>query len=362
MRRQILVVVLALLFVGVVAVSADEAVLIDFSLLKADILADPLHQGKFTENKGSMMDFSSVAGAGYTDDQKKQMRTSLSIRNWDVVLASSSRTNFNQQFSMTAEVPVAADAKQFAGKTVFGLRVHFPTESYNSWARVSPPFEIPAFEPKADIDDQGVISPKASAQGSDPVNARLSRFEGAYDPNTKVTTALGIVKNVGVIKSVAVNVKGLNFPHGLSVVLRDADGNDKIIFMGYLNFDGWKELRWDNPQYIGDVRNRELRIFPLYPKTVPFVKFDGFLVTRDAATEGGDFVAYFKDVKLLYDKAVLETASDIDDESVWGIVGQKEADRKLFESKRFGHSQVMRYLERQKQEVKDSFTPATTTK
>jgi hypothetical protein len=64
----------------------------------------------------------------------------------------------------------------------------------------------------------------------------------------------------------AVNVKGLNFPHGLSVILKDHNGNEKLMFMGYLNFDGWRELRWDNPQYISDVRNRELRIDPLYPK------------------------------------------------------------------------------------------------
>ena len=48
-----------------------------------------------------MMDFSGTAGASYTDDQKKAMRTSLAIRNWDVVLASSSRDNLNQTLSMT---------------------------------------------------------------------------------------------------------------------------------------------------------------------------------------------------------------------------------------------------------------------
>jgi hypothetical protein len=366
MRRQFTVVALALLLVSAVAVSADEAVLIDFSLLKADIVADPVNQGKFLQNRNTMMDFSGTAGASYTDEQKKQMRVSLAIPNWDVVLASSSRSNLNQALSLTAEVPVAQDAKQFAGKTVLGVRVHFPVGTFNSWARVEPPYEIPAFEPKADIDDQGQITAKKDQQGTDPANAKLSRFEGSYDANTKITTALGIVKNVGSLKSVAVTVKGLNFPEGLSVVLLDADGNEKVMFMGYLNFDGWKELRWDNPQYVTDVRNRELRVFPLYPKTVPFVKFDGFIFNRDAADEGGDFVAYVKDVKILYDKAVLDTSADIDDESVWGIVGQKESERKLVESKRFGGQQVLRYMERMKQETKSDFTPApaatTTTK
>jgi len=90
MRRQLTVVALALLLVSAVAVSADEAVLIDFSLLKADIVADPVNQGKFLQNRGTMMDFSGTAGASYTDEQKKQMRVSLAIPNWDVVLASSS--------------------------------------------------------------------------------------------------------------------------------------------------------------------------------------------------------------------------------------------------------------------------------
>ena len=38
-------------------------------------------------------------------------------------------------------------------------------------------------------------------------------------------------------------------------------------------------------------------------------KFGGFVITRDAANDGGDFVAYVKDVKMLYDKAVLEPAA-----------------------------------------------------
>jgi hypothetical protein len=357
MRKQTIVIALALFLVGAfTVVTADEAVLIDFSLLKADILADPVNQGKFLENRASMMDFSGTAGASYTEEQKKQMRTSLAIRNWDILLASSSRSNLNQSLSMTAEAILAADAKQFAGKPVMGFRVRFPVADFNSWAKVAPPFEIPAFEPKGTTDDQGVFTP-AKDQGSDPANARLSRFEGSYDANTKITTALGIVKNVGVIKSVAVTVKGLNFPHGLSVVIKDSDGNDQIIFLGYLNFDGWKELRWDNPAYVQDVRNRELRVFPLYPKTTPMVKFDGFLVTRDAAHDGGDFVAYVKDVKILYDKAVLEPVRDIDDEALWGIVGKKESERKNMESKRFGSQQVLRYLEKMKQESKSDFTP-----
>ncbi len=342
MRRNSMIIMAALLLVCAVFAFADEAVLIDFSLLQADI--DPVKTGKPTQNRATMMDFSGVTGgASYTEDQKKEMRTSLAIANWDVILSSSSKTNLNQSLSLTAEAIVnqgSAD-KNLAGKSVMGVRVRFPLESFNSWAKVQPPFEIPAFEPKADIGDDGKITPKQD-QGTD----HLSRFEGSKADN--LTTAYGIVKNVGVIKSIEVTVKGLNFPHGMNVCLIDADGNEQMMFMGYLNFDGWRKLRWENPQYVAEVRNRELRIFPLYPKTVPMVKFGGFVFTRDAANQGGDFVTYVKDVKVLYDKAVLEPVQDIDDESIWKIVSQKENERKAIESKRFGNQQLLRYLESQK--------------
>lgn len=353
MRKQIISIVLAVFLVGAgAALFADEAVLIDFSLLKADI-PDPANQGKFIDNKATMMDFSGTAGASYTAEQKKQMRTSLALRNWDVVLSSSSVTPANQSLSITAEAVVDKGAKLYPGAAVLGFRIHFPVADFNSWARIQPPFEIPAFEPKATVDDQGNITPATPAAGD-----RLSRFEGSYDANAKLTTALGIVKNVGIIKSVAVDVKGLNFPHGLSVVLIDADGNEQTIFMGYLNFDGWKQIIWNNPAYVQDVRNRELRVFPLYPKTTPMVKFGGFVVTRDAANEGGDFVGYVKDVRIIYDKAVMDNALDIDDEALWGIVADKETARKDIESKRFGSQQVLRFLEKQKQAIEPGFTPA----
>ncbi|HPE88269.1 MAG TPA: flagellar filament outer layer protein FlaA [Spirochaetia bacterium] len=360
MRRSVALIVVALLVASASVVFADEAVLIDFSLLGADIIEDPVQAGKLTQNRATMMDFSTVAGASYTEEQKKQMAISLAIENWDVILASSSRTGMRQALTYTREAKIAQDAKLYAGATALGIRVNFPLEPFNSWARIQPPFDVPAFEPKADIDDSGKITEKTDAQGADPKNAALTRFEGSYDAETKITTALGIVKNVGVIKSIAVNVKGLNFPHGLSVILKDNDGVEHVMFMGYLNFDGWRELRWDNPQYITDVRNRELRIDPLYPRSTPFVKFAGFLISRDAAAIGGDFIAYVKDVKILYDKAVLEPVRDIDDEAIWGIIGQKEDDRKRLESQRFGASQVMRYLERMKQETKTEFTGSGT--
>jgi len=192
------------------------------------------------------MKFSNVRYPGtFTDEQKAAMETSLAIQNWEVLLSSSSRTIPNMVNSFTRE----ATSKQF-GK-VMGVRVHFPVEAFNSSALIKPPFEIPAYEP---LDEEG-------------------DKDDAADTNTRFEDKYGIVKNVGTIKSIAVNVYGLNFPFGLWTILQydDGDGDQRTLSlaMGNLKFDGWGELRWDNPAYITEVRNRDLRLFPLYPDSMP---------------------------------------------------------------------------------------------
>ena len=340
MKKMLILVVIAMLSGPLFA---EEAALIDFTLLKADIhvsLGENDTSDTPNHNRQTMMDFSSVAGGSFTTQQKRVMKTSLAIENWEVELASSSRTVENIGLSYTKEAP----SKQF--ETVMGVRVHFPVEPFNSWAIIRPPFEIPAFEPKAKVNDDGSIDPP----DSDGITG-TSRFEAQEEGQP----AYGVVKNVAVIKSVAVNVYGLNFPHGLSTILIDSRGIHKNVFMGYLQFDGWGELIWNNPAYIQEVRNRDIRLYPLYPTSTPFVKFGGFLVQRDAAKDGGDFITYFKDVRIIYDKAVLDVDRDIDDEALWNIILTRETARKVWEMERFGQTQVLRYLEQQKQASEPPF-------
>jgi hypothetical protein len=338
--KRILVFFAIVLFFAV-PVFADEAILIDFSLLTADIINDD--EGNPTQNRQTVMNYADVkaAGSNITDEQRAAMKTSLAIENWEVVLASSSKFVDNITKSYTKE----ADSKLHG--TVMGLRIHFPIEYFNSWAIIKPPFEIPAFEPAAgSIDDDGNIDPYVG----DGITAP-SRFEAPAGENGKpdpTQPAYGVIKNVGTIKSLAVSVYGLNFPHGLFLSYIDSSGDTKEIFMGYLQYDGWRELVWNNPAYVMEVRNRDLRLYPLYPSNTPFIKFAGFRIARDAAKEGGDFVGYFKDVKVVYDKAQLDTDRDIDDEGTWGIIRTRETARKLWEMERFGQDQVIRYQEQQK--------------
>jgi len=313
MKRFFALVGIAFFFVS--SVFAEESVLIDF----AEVVDD--YQG---QNKATLMDFSSVAGSRYTDEEKAAMQTSLYIPNWEVRLSSSSRTVLNDSKSYVMAVTTGDEAAKFAGEQIMGVRIHFPLGTFNSNAIVRPPFEIPAY------------ATSAVEEGK-----RGDQFNG-----------YGVVKNVGVMKTLKVNVLGRNFPMGLSILLRDDKEEVQTVFMSYLDFDGWRELQWNNPNYITQVRNRELNTYPLYPRNTPAVTLEGILFTRDASQEGGDFISYIKDIKVVYDLAVrADIDKDVDDEAVWGILENRELSRRNAELKRLGNLQVLRYLEGKKMDA-----------
>ncbi len=316
-------VICLILLVGFGAhVFADTSVLIDFSTLTVDT--------DIGENEATIVDFSDQAGTGFSDDERQAMKTSLAIDNWEVNLASSSRTVQNEHMSMTRSVQVNDGAARYAGENVIGIRIHFPDEPYNSFAVVRPPFEIPAYMRRTTLQGDGTVV-------IDDTDLRGTKFEG-----------YGVVKNVGTIKSVSVSVYGSNFPNGFAIVLEDQNNKEQQIFMSYLDFDGWRELVWNNPNYVEEVRNRELRRTPLYPRAEPMRKLSGLVFYKDAAQAGGDFITYVKDISITYDKAVLDTQRDINEEEVWGILRAREQARRTAEFSKLGNIQVLRYLERQK--------------
>ena len=340
MKRTFSIVAAAMLLAGGIAF-AEQAVVIDFTLLNADCVSD--ENGNPTENSRTVMDFSKSAGATFTEDQKDLMKTSLALPRWEVSLNSSARNVQSLALSTVVAAPVKSTANvPFAGSDVMGVRIVFPEWTANAYAYIKPPFEIPAYEPYASADENG----NRQAPTDEEKATGKTLFEDGY----------GIVKNVGTVKSIAVTTMGMNYPEGLYVLLKDTDGVERRYFMGYLDFDGWKTLTWNNPQYISEIRNREIRVYPVYPRGLPFVKFTGFQITRDANHIGGDYIGYFKDVKIIYDKALLTSDRDIADEDLWGIISKKEADRQAAEMSKFGNKQVNRYLESAKQARESEFT------
>ena len=340
MKRTFILVVMAFLLIGSFMV-AEEATIIDFTILDADIIAD--ENGNPTQNRRSVMNYGVAAGATFTDEQKALMKTSLSLPSWEVVLNSSAKTVVSLATSTVVAAPVRESATvPFAGKNVMGVRILFPSSMVNSNAYIKPAFEIPAYEPMATADDNGEIQPQTDEEKA----SGKTRFEDGY----------GIVKNVGTVKALSVTTMGMNFPHGLYVVLKDTDNVERRYFMGYLGFDGWRELKWNNPEYVSEIRQREIRVVPIYPRGLPFIKFVGFQITRDAMHNGDDYIGYFKDVKVIFDKAVLSTERDIADEDLWGIIGAKETAKQNYEMAKFGDKQVLRFLEKDKMAQEEAFT------
>ncbi len=338
MKRTLFLTAAVMLLAGTFAF-AKESTLIDFTLLDADTVAD--ENGNPTENSRTVMDYSVAAGATFTSDQKSLMKTSLALPRWEVELNSSARNVEAVAYSQVVAAPVKDTADvPFAGSNVMGVRVIFPTWNNNANARIVPPFEIQAYEPLSDADENGNrLQPTDEQKGK-------YLFEEGY----------GLVKNVGTLKSIAVTTMGMNYPHQLYVLLKDNDGVERRYLMGNLYFDGWKTLKWNNPDYISDVRTREIRVYPIYPRGLPFVKFCGFQVTRDASHIGDNFIGYFKDVKIIYDLAVLSADRDIDDEDLWGIIGKKEQARQNNEMSRFGNKQVNRFIEQEKMATEETFS------
>jgi hypothetical protein len=353
--KKTLVLSAAVMMLAGACIFAKESTLIDFTMLDADMtIKSQDGTQEFPQNKRTVMNYGITAGASFDQAQKDLMKTSLYLGDWEVVLNASARNVKSVSTSEVVAAPVRDSAKvPFAGKKVMGVRVVFPSTAVNSNAKIVPPFEIPAYEPLTTADDNG------NRQAQTPEQKATGRT--LFESDDDNSSAYGVVKNVGTLKSIAVTTMGMNFPHGLYVLLTDTDNVTRRYFMGYLGFDGWKTLTWNNPDYISEVRTREIRVYPIYPRGLPFVKFAGFQITRDASSTGDDFIGYFKDVKVIYDKAELTTERDIADEDLWGIVTRKEAARQNYEMSLFGEKQVNRYLEKGKMATEANFTSSIST-
>ncbi|NPV01295.1 MAG: hypothetical protein HPY53_07925 [Brevinematales bacterium] len=304
MRTKILGAAVALVafFCGSVY-SATEKVLIDFTEFEKNmtqVLDKDKQVHKEEIAKHPELDF---AQYGYPtvefsiDDWKLEM--------WRIKLNSSANTVKNNLDSYCQKV----ESKRFG--TVMGVRIHFPQWKFLSWALVSPPYDFFAYY------DNGSYVNQLTADGENEM-------------------PMGVLVNVGQIKYIQAWVYGLNYTHQIALRLKDRDGNIQEYFLGHTQFDGWRQLTWVNPVYADDIRDRILQRIPLYPLSYPYVKFDSYVVYKPETDNGGDFIIYFKDVKLAFDRAIVRESLDIEDEKWWGILAQKTLDQKLYELKTIG--------------------------
>lgn len=303
MKKAFFIGVIAL--VAMTAAFADSATLLDFNLLTADDGAG--------NNTATTIDVSKYTTYDLSEENKPSLKTSLAIPRWDVELASSARFSQNQNRSFVKEV--ISKSKEGA-RNVMGVRILFPRDEINSYAKVLPEFDIPVWAEK----------------------------DGKY---VFQNNSLGVVMNVGTLKEVYFRVCGRNYTHRIHLIL-EIDGKIKTIDMGALDFVGWRTLKWVNPNYLNNLKDREWVNNPIYPGQMPYVKIVGIKLIKDVKYTAGDFIVYFDKIDIVYDRAYVDTEFDIDDEAVWGIQAEWQADVEANQYRDIGKRQTKLFLEEQK--------------
>ena len=175
-----------------------------------------------------------------------QSESSIAIDDWRVIHPPASQTNNSLTRSYIREVQSRLHG------TIMGVRIYFPPElrRFPTQVTIQPPTE------------NGI--------------GRLE-IEGGIR-----------------LRSVSMNVNSLYLPVGLGISLsiRVNDRDNMTLPMGDLNFEGWRELVWHNPNLARERENNT----GFYDS----VSFNNFIV-HNIAEHDGDTIFYIRDVKLSYD-------------------------------------------------------------
>jgi len=108
----------------------------------------------------------------------------------------------------------------------------------------------------------------------------------------------------GVTRSVSVWVAGRNANHQLHLLIRDMRGRNHTIFMGDLNFQGWRQLVAAIPTQTMDGRGVLQRTHRNTHRRMG-IEVLGFRVVTDPSESYGSYYIYFDDLRAVTDLFVL---------------------------------------------------------
>lgn len=257
---------------------------------------------------------------------------------WVVELNSSANTIPNRRHSYAKTVTSHNGDREY-----LGVRVRFPTHDHNAHARIAPAYPIPAYDSRGFPINYGFFDPQGvnpfsgdaapTYQAVSEARSQIEDLVGNADVASKVSYG-GMLHNTGDVREIVARVAGRNYRNGLAVRLRNQNMQTTEYFLGYMDFLGWRTLRWVNPNYLPAELMEPFRL-PLYPSEIPFTAFDSFIVYRNGEEIGGDFVAYFDYIKMDYDLAVpasqleigFQDFIDIDDDSWWYVIRDRNQER-----------------------------------
>jgi hypothetical protein len=117
----------------------------------------------------------------------------------------------------------------------------------------------------------------------------------------------------GICKTVSVWVAGRNFNHSLSLLLEDALGRNFELFIGRLNFQGWKKLTVAIPPQASDGVHGIVQRNYHYANLMG-IRITGFRIDCDMMEAYGSYYVYFDDIRAVTD-LFAEDLKDADDMS-----------------------------------------------
>ena len=115
----------------------------------------------------------------------------------------------------------------------------------------------------------------------------------------------------GVTKTVSVWVVGRNFNHDVKLLIQDFFGRNYEIYMGKLNFQGWKKLTVAIPPQSADGVNGVTQRSYHYNNQMG-IKIMGFRIECDPLEAFGSYYVYFDDLRAVTD-LFAENNRDADD-------------------------------------------------
>jgi hypothetical protein len=117
----------------------------------------------------------------------------------------------------------------------------------------------------------------------------------------------------GITKTISVWVVGRNFNHTLSILIQDYFGRSYELYMGRLNFQGWKRLTVAVPPQAEDGRNGIVQRNYHYNNQMG-IRITGFRINCDPMEAQGSYYIYFDDLRAVTD-LFAENDRDPDDMS-----------------------------------------------
>ncbi|MDR1307336.1 MAG: flagellar filament outer layer protein FlaA [Treponema sp.] len=117
----------------------------------------------------------------------------------------------------------------------------------------------------------------------------------------------------GITKTVSIWVAGRNFNHHLNLLLEDAFGRNFELYIGRLNFQGWKKMTVAiPPQAVDGVHGIVQRNY--HYNSMMGIRITGFRIDCDPMEAYGSYYVYFDDLRAVTD-LFAEDIKDPDDMS-----------------------------------------------